>query len=530
MYLREAILRGNRDGDGDRFSEQATAVDSSRSSPSSISPESPGYSPSYRSPSSTRPLRYTGPKRTYSLVRGNGSKDVLRLVDKAGGNPIGAAAAENEIDYLDADALGDYHIDYIELGKFALASTATNTPIVSPGAGRDDQVLRTSINHPVASRNARDEANSADAVTRMKDKWSNLELDTNQFLSTIATQSPATTPAQRATANLSRAKAIKASIKRTGRGLVIRLLQHLSSGDEEFTDIHMLRNAERNRRVTGWLRETPVDVPASTVATDDTPRSPNDELFPYHIPTEIDGGQIHEMMDTSRPSELSDSGFASAMSTLVGDNLTFSRSSRSSSPPVEETLQSSTKRNPEAPMAEIKPMQPIKGWIPETTESLEGNPSESSGIERDRSKANCASLNEDNTSPLSPLVPQLKREFSFAGSERLLVIGRSSSADSVLPVNSADINDSPEAVPQGSASDKGKKALAEVEHEAEPKTHPEDSTSGRDSTADELVHSRGPEDLILPFMGRSRVDNTSSGELHAENQSKLLDVDTDLAM
>jgi hypothetical protein len=528
MYLREAILRGNRDGnrDGDRFSEQATAVDSSRSS-SSISPQSPGYSPSYRSPSSTRSLRYTGPKRTYSLVRGNGSKDVLRLVDKAGGNPIGAAAAENEIDYLDADALGDYHIDYIELGNFARASTATNTPIVSPGAGRNDQALETSINQPVASRNARDEGNSADAVTRMKDKWSNLELDTKQFLSTIATQSPATTPAQRATANPSLAKAIKASIKRTGRGLVIRLLQHFSSGDEEFTDIHMLRNAERNRRVTGWLRETPVDAPAPTVTADYTPRSPNDELFLYHIPTEIDGRQIHEMMDTSRPSELSDSGSASPLSPLVGDKTTFSRCS---SPPVEETLQSSTKNNSEAPMAEINPMQQIKGRIPKTTESLKGNPSESSGIERDRSKANCASLNEDNTSPLLPFVPQLKREFSFDGSEPPLMIGRSSSTEPVLPVKSADINDSPEAVPQDSASHKGKKALAEVEHEAESKTHPEDSTSGRDSTADELVHTRGPEDVMLPFMGRSLVDNTSSGEVHVENQSKLLDIDNDLAM
>jgi len=524
MFLREAILRGDRDRD--RFSEQTTAVNSS---PSSISAGSPGYSPFYRSPSSTRPLRYTGPQRTYSLVRGNGSKDVLRLVDKAGGNPIGGAAAEDEINYLDADALGDYHIDYIELGKFSLASTATNTPIVSPSAGRGDQALSTSINQPVASRNARDEASSADAVTRMKDKWSNLELDTNQFLSTIATQSPATTPAQRATANPSLAKAIKASIKRTGRGLVIRLLQRLSSGDEEFTDIHMLRDAERNRRINGWLRGTPVDARAPTVTTDDPPRSgrtsPHDELPLYHMPTEIQGSQIHEMMDTSRPSELSDSGFASPLSPLVGDNLTFSRSS---STWVEDVLQSSTKTSSEAPIAEINPMQQRKGSIPKTTEILEDNPSESFGIERDRSKANCASLNEDNTSPLVPFVPQLKREFSFADSERPSMIGRS--VESVLPVGSADINDSPEAVPQDSASHKGKKVLAEIAHAAEPKTHPEDSTSARNSTFDELVHTRGPEDVMLPFMGRSRVDNTSSSEIHAENQSKLLDIDTDLAM
>jgi hypothetical protein len=62
-----------------------------------------------------------------------------------------------------------------------------------------------------------------------------------------------------------------------------------------------------NRRwVTSWLRSTPADdKPPPTVTTDDTPMTPYEEAeIPLPVVPEMGEGQVHEMMDTSRPSEL----------------------------------------------------------------------------------------------------------------------------------------------------------------------------------------------------------------------------------
>ncbi|KAL5318176.1 hypothetical protein ACEPPN_013235 [Leptodophora sp. 'Broadleaf-Isolate-01'] len=62
-----------------------------------------------------------------------------------------------------------------------------------------------------------------------------------------------------------------------------------------------------NRRwVTSWLRATPPDAKAPTVTTDETVSSPYEEERPY-VP-EMGGVQVHELMDTSKPVELHDTG------------------------------------------------------------------------------------------------------------------------------------------------------------------------------------------------------------------------------
>ncbi|KAK0118301.1 hypothetical protein ONS95_012595 [Cadophora gregata] len=62
-----------------------------------------------------------------------------------------------------------------------------------------------------------------------------------------------------------------------------------------------------NRRwVTSWLRATPADAKAPTVTTDDTVSSPYEDERP-NVP-EMAGVQVHEMMDTSKPVELHDTG------------------------------------------------------------------------------------------------------------------------------------------------------------------------------------------------------------------------------
>ncbi|KAG4418624.1 hypothetical protein IFR04_008249 [Cadophora malorum] len=63
---------------------------------------------------------------------------------------------------------------------------------------------------------------------------------------------------------------------------------------------------ENRRWVTSWLRATPADAKAPTVTTDDTVSSPYEEE-PPNVP-EMAGVQVHEMMDTSKPVELHDTG------------------------------------------------------------------------------------------------------------------------------------------------------------------------------------------------------------------------------
>merc|ERR1711939_871521 len=55
---------------------------------------------------------------------------------------------------------------------------------------------------------------------------------------------------------------------------------------------------ENRRWVTSWLRATPADAKAPTVTTDDTVSGPYEEEPP----------KVHEMMDTSKPVELHDTG------------------------------------------------------------------------------------------------------------------------------------------------------------------------------------------------------------------------------
>ncbi|TVY82831.1 Kelch repeat-containing protein [Lachnellula suecica] len=65
-----------------------------------------------------------------------------------------------------------------------------------------------------------------------------------------------------------------------------------------------------NRRwVTNWLRATPVDAKAPTVTTDDTPSSPYEEDVSRTDVPEMGDSQVHEMMDTSMPTELHGTGF-----------------------------------------------------------------------------------------------------------------------------------------------------------------------------------------------------------------------------
>jgi len=59
--------------------------------------------------------------------------------------------------------------------------------------------------------------------------------------------------------------------------------------------------------VSNWLRATPADAKAPTITTDETPMTPYEDERPYM--QEVGGTQVHEMMDTSRPVELHDTGF-----------------------------------------------------------------------------------------------------------------------------------------------------------------------------------------------------------------------------
>ncbi|KAF4637195.1 hypothetical protein G7Y89_g887 [Cudoniella acicularis] len=79
------------------------------------------------------------------------------------------------------------------------------------------------------------------------------------------------------------------------------------NGNATQSEIGTINN---NKWVTNWLRSTPVDAKAPTVTTDETPMTPGvyEDESVSAVP-EMSDSQIHEMMDTSRPIELHDTGF-----------------------------------------------------------------------------------------------------------------------------------------------------------------------------------------------------------------------------
>jgi hypothetical protein len=200
------------------LSEATTAVNS----PGVTTPNTPGVD-------IKGSVRYTGPKRTFSLVRGNGKKDVLRLVDKPVNSLDKATGGKIKADM--PDALADCLVDFIQLSSLLpptpIFDDTETQPVASP--------LATS--HPV------------NALGPGQEQWASLEVDTRQFLSSVVPSWTTEDPPQMQSTEDPLHKQyrkpkfttiIKAFIKRSGKGFVIRLLHRTKTGFDEVADIHML--------------------------------------------------------------------------------------------------------------------------------------------------------------------------------------------------------------------------------------------------------------------------------------------------
>jgi hypothetical protein len=213
--LSRYLFRRDRDG---TLSGATTAVNS----PGGTSPNSPAAFDRKGS------VRYTGPKRTFSLVRGDGKKDALRLVDKPVNHLDKATGGKIKADM--PDSLADCLVDFIQLGSSPQPTTIFDDTEIQPASSP----LST---HPT------------NALEPEREQWTSLEVDTRQFLSSVVpswtTEDP---PRAQSTKDLSHkhqrkpnfTTIIRAFIKRSGKGFVIRLFHRTKTGFDEVADIHML--------------------------------------------------------------------------------------------------------------------------------------------------------------------------------------------------------------------------------------------------------------------------------------------------
>jgi hypothetical protein len=194
------------------------------------------------------PTPYTGPKRTFSLVRD--TKNVLKLIDKDISLGQGAAAdTAHRPDTHSPNFSGDYNIDAVEQASFTAATTAINGPF--PGS----ETLSATV--------ARRESVPFDNIDTKEfvaadNGWDDLQLESERFIPDVFPSWVDNDSQKKATA-ASLGKVVKAWIKKTKRGFVIRLRGREKLGNETLAEVHMFPE-EHQRWVEYWLRQTPADA------------------------------------------------------------------------------------------------------------------------------------------------------------------------------------------------------------------------------------------------------------------------------
>jgi hypothetical protein len=315
-------------------------------------------------------------KRTFSLIVGDRGEGSVRLVDK---DPEPPEKSANESTSGPREhSFEDYDVDFIEHGSFANAVSAANNPFPTRGQekGRDvhlDEPADFANNLPSSKTQAAEPG------------WANLQLDTEQFLPKFVPLWSQKEPVSSLSSKkVSLVTAIKARIRKSKEGLIIRLLRQSEHGSEEVADIHMSRRKGYNRyRIMSWVRG----------ASPKLLLSPRDTWT-----TEADGNQIHEMADTSKPQELSTTGLRYIP---VLENLRL----QSASEPTNFNFKPSG--------SSIGPSESVS--------VVNFGPSASSALLEDASSAARVTV-----LPLELAISPLSREYSFAQSENSALIRRPS--------------------------------------------------------------------------------------------------------
>jgi len=199
---------------------------------------------------------YSGPKRTFSIVRNRDKKNSIVLIDKKQDfetqSPKGYLDTGNE-----KGPFGNYVVDSITYGS--------PPPVAPTSANPVEDTSLTSLTGATLVNNA-----PANSITLDNDilmsggigatkrglelddtAWDELEINTDKFL-------PAVVP-QWTTNSLNKDKALpprpsrttaKARIKRTGKGWFMRLVHQVKPGHAEVAYIHMRENVEETRTAT----------------------------------------------------------------------------------------------------------------------------------------------------------------------------------------------------------------------------------------------------------------------------------------
>jgi len=214
----------HRDG---TLSEASTAVNS------------PGY-PETPPRSREGSLRYTGPKRTFSLVRGDGKKSVLCLVDK----PVHILdkTTGGDIKGDTPNALADCLVDFIQLGRLPQPTTIFDAAEKQPDSSLLAVSYPTNSVEPkmtsalprkkVSNQNSKKEDTSI--LKPSGEQWTSLEVGTGQFLSSVVPSwTTEVTTGDLPQKHPKLTTVIKAFIKRNGKGFIIRLLRRTKTGFDE---------------------------------------------------------------------------------------------------------------------------------------------------------------------------------------------------------------------------------------------------------------------------------------------------------
>jgi hypothetical protein len=360
------------------------------------------------------PTPYTGPKRTFSLVRD--TKNVLKLIDKDISLGQGVAADSAYIPHTHSpDFSGDYHIDAVELAYFTAATTAIDGPF--PGRETYSAILVRPEGVPFGN------IDSKEFVTA-DNGWDDLKLESERFIPDVFPSWVDNDSQKKATA-ASLGKVVKAWIKKTKRGFVIRLRGREKLGNETLADVHMF-SEEHQHWVASWLRQTPADTTAPKASFD---LDPSPALTGTTAYSPQFGGTCEDARSTLWPPQVAESANTEVVELEASaSRAAFGQTTSTSGALSESSIASRTslsRRPSDSSLAShfIPPKTP-----PLRHSNSAGEISHSSRINR-RTSNTTRGLYDGKTPLNSPDATEnstsLAREFSFAASEGPSMIGES---------------------------------------------------------------------------------------------------------
>jgi hypothetical protein len=237
---------------------------------------------------------YSGPKRTFSIVRNRDKNNSIVLIDN---KPDSETRPHNN--YFDIP-LRNYVVDSVTYGSPHPAAP-------TPASLVDDRSLTgvTLVNNTPEISVASEGISITEGPSELDGTaWDELEIDTDDFLPAVV---PQWIDNKEIPQKLPVIVAAKARIKRMGKGWFMRLVRQAKPGHEEVAYIHMGETLEETKTATATALNS-IDI---------EPRAPENiqERAAVPILNPIEGPPFYvELFDTSLPHELDATSAPSASS------------------------------------------------------------------------------------------------------------------------------------------------------------------------------------------------------------------------